>query len=199
MVPGPTAFFGDDVAGIGDFNGDGIDDIAVSSRTATGGTGWWGEVNNFAGWDLHSVDVPYEYEPTLPDDFSLSQNYPNPFNPSTEIGFSLPEAAHVRMGVIDVLGQTVETIVDQEYEAGSHTVSWDGTGAPSGIYFYRLRTDEFSDTKKMVLLKSFTAVDREDRAARLIQTGRATGDHSVDIRPEYGYDSKPWRAGTPCL
>ncbi len=95
---------------------------------------------------------------TLPTEYSLSQNYPNPFNPVTEIGFSLPKAGNVNLKVYNVMGQLVKTLIAENLEAGTHTVIWDGTdnsGTPvsSGVYFYRLSTDEFVDTKKMVLLK----------------------------------------------
>lgn len=93
--------------------------------------------------------------PTAP---TLIGNYPNPFNPSTNIDLGLPIAATVRLDVINMLGQKVKTLVDGVMGAGMHTVSWDGTsesGQPvsSGVYFYRLQTDTFSETKKMVLMK----------------------------------------------
>ncbi|MBD3403238.1 T9SS type A sorting domain-containing protein [candidate division GN15 bacterium] len=101
-----------------------------------------------------SDDTPLE----VPQTFSLAQNYPNPFNPETNINFSLPTASEVRLEVFNLLGQKVTTLANQEYDAGQHTVVWDGTSdagnkVASGVYFYRLVTDQFSDTKKMLMLK----------------------------------------------
>ncbi|HXV13986.1 MAG TPA: T9SS type A sorting domain-containing protein, partial [Candidatus Krumholzibacteria bacterium] len=89
----------------------------------------------------------------------LEQNYPNPFNPATTIAFSLAEHGRVRVDVFTVSGQRVKTLVDEERGAGSYTdVRWDGTDAggrpaASGVYFYRLVAGDFSQTRKMVLLK----------------------------------------------
>ncbi len=97
-------------------------------------------------------------EENIPTSFSVSQNYPNPFNPATEFKFDLPHASHVRIEIFNILGQKVKTLVDERRRAGSHVVDWDGTDergveVSSGVYFYRMWTDEFSDIKKMVLLK----------------------------------------------
>jgi len=86
------------------------------------------------------------------------RNHPNPFNPETEISYTLPEAAEVRLTVYNMLGQKVKTLVDEYQVAGHKTVSWDGTGergnkAASGIYFYRIKAGEFEDTKRMILMK----------------------------------------------
>ena len=89
----------------------------------------------------------------LPDEFSLGQNYPNPFNPSTEITFALPSPTHVRLGVYNIRGQKVTSLVDRYLGAGSHTVTWDGTGLASGIYIYRISTEENTVSRKMLLLK----------------------------------------------
>jgi len=89
----------------------------------------------------------------VPDDYSLSQNYPNPFNPSTAISFSLPVPASVSLEVFNVLGQRVAVLADGRYDAGKHVITWDASGQSSGMYFYRLQTDKFVETKKMLLLK----------------------------------------------
>ncbi|HQL23741.1 MAG TPA: T9SS type A sorting domain-containing protein [candidate division Zixibacteria bacterium] len=96
--------------------------------------------------------------PNLPRRFELAQNYPNPFNPTTVIQFALPVATHVRLEVINILGQTVTTLVDRQMEAGYQSVEWnstnsDGSRVASGVYFYRLEAGTFRDTKKMLLLK----------------------------------------------
>lgn len=89
----------------------------------------------------------------LPVAFSLDQNYPNPFNPVTTISFSLPTASSVTLGVFNTLGQKVATVADGFYDAGIHAVEWDGSNASSGVYFYRIETNAFIETKKMVLMK----------------------------------------------
>ena len=89
----------------------------------------------------------------LPFEFSLQQNIPNPFNPSTEISFSLPRRSLVNLNIYNLLGQKVETLVNKEMEAGSYNINWNGIDAASGIYFYRLESGDFSETKKMLLLK----------------------------------------------
>jgi hypothetical protein len=93
-----------------------------------------------------------------PDIFILRQNYPNPFNPTTEISFRLPDASDVSLDVFNITGQVVTTLVDGNLEAGEHTVVWDGRDAAgsltaSGVYFYRVQAGEYSDVRKMVLLK----------------------------------------------
>lgn len=94
----------------------------------------------------------------LPTEYSLMQNTPNPFNPETMISFDLPKSSNVKLEVFNMLGQRVTTLVDGELTAGRHTVSFygessDGDELPSGVYLYRLRTGEYSSTRKMVLLK----------------------------------------------
>lgn len=94
----------------------------------------------------------------LPTDFALSQNVPNPFNPTTDISFALPKDAKVSLEIYNVLGQHVKTLVDDYMRAGQQTVSWDGTDVTgrtvaSGVYFYKLNANEFSQTKKMMMLK----------------------------------------------
>lgn len=95
---------------------------------------------------------------TLPGSFSLKQNYPNPFNPSTTISFSLPSKGMARIEIYNVLGKLVAVPFNGSAEAGEHQVVWDGkneTGeaVASGVYFYRLTADNYTDTKKMMLLK----------------------------------------------
>ncbi|MCX6162543.1 MAG: T9SS type A sorting domain-containing protein, partial [Ignavibacteriae bacterium] len=84
---------------------------------------------------------------------SLSQNYPNPFNPTTNIRYALPRAGEVKLTVFNTLGKEVETLVNEHQSAGTYEVSFDASQYPSGVYFYRLTTDNFSDTKRMLLVK----------------------------------------------
>ncbi len=99
------------------------------------------------------TDVDDEPIETLPTGYALSQNYPNPFNPTTEIRFTLPKATNVRLDIYNILGQRVTTLVDQQLPPGEHTATWNAQNKATGIYLYRLQTDDFADTKKMVLIK----------------------------------------------
>jgi hypothetical protein len=87
------------------------------------------------------------------DGFSLSQNYPNPFNPVTNIKFTVPQNGHVTLKVYDMVGNEVETICDSYLQKGAYNGGFDGTNLASGVYFYRLTTGEYTDTKKMTLVK----------------------------------------------
>lgn len=85
--------------------------------------------------------------------FQLLQNYPNPFNPATRIRYELPERSFITIRVYDVLGKEIATLVNEEKLSGSYEVEFDEKGLASGIYYYRITTDKFSQTKKMILLK----------------------------------------------
>ncbi|MFH1686462.1 MAG: T9SS type A sorting domain-containing protein [bacterium] len=89
----------------------------------------------------------------LPTEFGLAQNYPNPFNPVTTIEFALPAAGPTRIDIFNILGQTVVTPVNESLSAGLHTLSFDASNQPSGIYFYKLSHAGGTETRKMVLLK----------------------------------------------
>lgn len=88
--------------------------------------------------------------PTL---FSLSQNYPNPFNPSTKIKFALPNSEKVLLEIFDYLGKSITTLINTDLKTGYYEYEYDGSALSSGVYFYRLTTDNFVDTRKMVLVK----------------------------------------------
>ncbi len=96
--------------------------------------------------------------PIIPAEFSLMQNYPNPFNPTTEICFDLPRTCDVVLEIYNITGQKVIDLIDEPLEAGRHTIQWNsrdagGNQVATGIYLYRLHAADFSDTKKMILLK----------------------------------------------
>ncbi|QQS34907.1 MAG: discoidin domain-containing protein [Ignavibacteriales bacterium] len=89
----------------------------------------------------------------IPLSFELNQNYPNPFNPSTIIKFSLPQDIVVKLSVYNILGELVQTLVDQQMKAGYHEITFNASGLSSGHYFYRIETDQYVEIKKMVLIK----------------------------------------------
>jgi hypothetical protein len=94
-----------------------------------------------------------EIESSQPDKFKLSQNYPNPFNPTTNINFSLPKTTDVQLTVYSMLGQKVATLVNSTMPAGDHSISWDAQDMASGLYIYTIKAGDFSQTKKMILMK----------------------------------------------
>jgi len=89
----------------------------------------------------------------VPAKFELSQNYPNPFNPSTTINYTLANTANVKLTIVNALGQTVATVVNEQKPAGSHTVTFNGSNLSSGVYFYTLNAGSFTEVKKMMLMK----------------------------------------------
>ncbi|MCI0448415.1 MAG: T9SS type A sorting domain-containing protein [Chlorobi bacterium] len=119
--------------------------------------------------DVDGTEIYYKRNPTgnpvgitsinseIPGEFSLEQNYPNPFNPKTIINFQLPSSNsgsnYVTLKIYDMTGREVSTLVNQQLNAGSYSVDFDGSGLSSGVYFYRLHAGGFSDVKKMNLVK----------------------------------------------
>jgi hypothetical protein len=108
------------------------------------GIGFWYQ----PGWIL--TGVPGDALPTI---FRLEQNSPNPFNPVTSVRFALPEKARTSLRVFDVGGRLVRVLLDEEREPGQHEVTFDARGLPSGVYFLRMESKSFSETRKLVLLK----------------------------------------------
>ncbi|MBE2256191.1 MAG: T9SS type A sorting domain-containing protein [Ignavibacteria bacterium] len=89
----------------------------------------------------------------VPEKFKLSQNYPNPFNPVTRISFEIPSRANVKLNVYDVTGKLVSEILNREIDGGYYEYEFNGSGLSSGVYYYRLETGSFTETKKMLLVK----------------------------------------------
>jgi hypothetical protein len=89
----------------------------------------------------------------IPDHYELSQNYPNPFNPSTTIQFSLPKQSQLRINLYNMLGEQVATIAEGMYETGYHKIKFSANYLPSGTYVYRIESNNFVQTKKMILIK----------------------------------------------
>ncbi len=99
------------------------------------------------------IIVSNESENNSPKSFQLSQNYPNPFNPSTNISFSIPEGQHISLKVFDISGREVATLVDGFRNVGEYSVSFNASNLSSGVYFYRLETADFTQTRRMLLIK----------------------------------------------
>ncbi|MBN8571377.1 MAG: T9SS type A sorting domain-containing protein [Ignavibacteria bacterium] len=104
-------------------------------------------ISNLVGTNSISTEVP--------DKFTLGQNYPNPFNPNTVINYNLPVAGFISLKVYDILGNEVATLVNTRQNAGSYSEEFDAGyfKLSSGVYFYKLQSGEFSETKRMVLVK----------------------------------------------
>jgi hypothetical protein len=124
----------------------------------------------FAASDNELLNVLYNQYSTLPlivpqapmgnskkqQTFSLGQNYPNPFNPSTEISYTLRRDSHVTIKIYDTSGREIQTLVNERKSSGIHTVTFDVNGKKnlaSGVYFYKLTAEDFTDVKKMILVK----------------------------------------------
>jgi len=118
------------------------------ARTIAKGYDIYGSIFN-----LSSITSVKEIISKIPHDFNLYQNYPNPFNPSTRIRFSIPEFSHVLIKIYDILGNEITTLVDEDHPSGGYEVSFDGSNLASGFYFYRITAGNYSETRKMILLK----------------------------------------------
>jgi photosystem II stability/assembly factor-like uncharacterized protein len=103
--------------------------------------------------DVTNLPLSVNQISTAAEAFKLYQNYPNPFNPGTVISYSLKENGYVTLKIFDILGKEVATLVNAKQNAGTYNVEWDAGKYNSGVYFYKLSTEKFSDTKRMILLK----------------------------------------------
>lgn len=90
---------------------------------------------------------------SVPEKFTLEANYPNPFNPETVIRYALPKATQVEIEVYNAIGRHIQTLINDYRKAGYHRVTFDGSGLTSGVYLYRIKTDGFQKTRKMLLIK----------------------------------------------
>jgi hypothetical protein len=89
----------------------------------------------------------------IPDKYLLEQNYPNPFNPTTSIKYSVSSIQNVKLTVFNMLGKEVATLVNERHKPGEYEVKFNSGNLPSGIYFYSLTSNEYNETKRMVLIK----------------------------------------------
>jgi len=102
------------------------------------------------------IDVVMSVNPEsgmLPNTYSLSQNYPNPFNPMTKISFAIPKAGFVSLKVYDLLGREVSNLINEEKQAGNYSIDFNSGNLTSGVYFYKMQSGSFTETKKMLLIK----------------------------------------------
>lgn len=123
---------------------------------------WYNLMKIGMGWkvsagtiDLTTPNVMYKQinDYIMPEEYTLSQNFPNPFNPTTSVSFRLPNPSNVELIVYNVAGQRVKVLADGLFNAGTHVIEWDAANVASGIYFYRINAGEFTESKKMILLK----------------------------------------------
>jgi hypothetical protein len=106
-----------------------------------------GDLNWFPGFlGVEQID-------NVPASFELLQNYPNPFNPSTKITFKLEQSGLTTLSIYNLLGQKVETLVNEDLPVGTHQVTFDASKLSSGVYFYKIEAGKYSSVKKMMLLK----------------------------------------------
>jgi hypothetical protein len=125
--------------------------LATNSNSNTGGDDW-----NWANSKRVVVRIPSgikNISTETPGNFSLMQNYPNPFNPSTKIKFTVPKNSFVKLSVYDMSGREVESIVNGVLNAGVYEAEWMPNNLASGIYLYSMKTADFAETKRMILLK----------------------------------------------
>ncbi|MFC2093521.1 YCF48-related protein [Bacteroidota bacterium] len=158
-------------------NGTAVGDTGTILRTTNGGTNWISQISGTTK-DLYGVSftdantgtVVGDYSTILrttngggvfinqrsseiPEGFSLYQNYPNPFNPVTTIRFDLHNSSYSKLIIYNILGKEIATLVNEKLSVGSYEVNWNASEYPSGVYFYKLITEEFTNTRKMILLK----------------------------------------------
>jgi len=143
--------FGWKVGSLGDLNGDGYDEIYVLADGYPDNEKPLGKVYIYS-MKKFIVDVVNE-KPELTYEFNLYQNYPNPYNPTTTISYQLPKASNVVLKIYDVLGKEVAELVNENKSAGIYNVNFNASNLPSGLYFYKIQAGEFTETRKMLLMK----------------------------------------------
>lgn len=125
-----------------------VDFVLSGGSLVTGGVAYIDDLDFSGINDIEVID-----NGQMPNQFELKQNYPNPFNPATNIEFSIPKSADVKLVVYNQLGQTVATLVNEHLSAGTYSADWNAEGLPSGIYYYRINAGDFSKTMKLMLMK----------------------------------------------
>ena len=139
-----------------------IDSLASSNYTLTADRIGYSPLSRtvqLSTYSKDSIDITFnlleirQNGKEVPKVYILNNNYPNPFNPVTKISFGILQASITRLVIYDILGREIATLINEKLEAGSYNIEWNAANCSSGIYFYRLESADFSQTKKMVLIK----------------------------------------------
>ncbi len=125
----------------------------LTSDSKTVADGWYVDDIKITGKTSGKNNTSIKENNNLPDKYFLSQNYPNPFNPTTNVQFSIINVQFVTLKVFDITGREIQTIVNEQLQPGTYGVTFVGSNLSSGVYFYRLQSAEFTDTKRMLLVK----------------------------------------------
>ena len=135
-------------------------DVANSIAVDVSGNVYVTDYSNGSGTAVDYATIKYSqlvgFQPIsseIPDMFSLSQNYPNPFNPSTNINFSIPKSSFVTLKVFNIMGKEISSLVNENLNPGVYSFDFNAEDLASGIYFYKLTAGEFSEVKKMTMIK----------------------------------------------
>jgi len=136
---------------IGDVNNDGYDEFLISAPLFPDHENPLGKVYIYSLKKI--TKISNNLNNTYISNFKLMQNTPNPFNPSTKIKFTLPKPETVKIEVYNIIGQKIQTLLNQPMPAGHHEVEFNGKNLPSGVYLYRIEAGAWQDVKKMVLLQ----------------------------------------------
>jgi len=137
----------------GDFQGNILAMTAITQNIGASINGRVLARNGFVTLNGSSVLPVNSHNSETPKQFSLNQNYPNPFNPTTTISFDLPVSSYVTIRIFDALGREVSVLLSGVFPAGKYSQQWNASSMPSGIYFYRIQSGSFTDTKKLLLLR----------------------------------------------
>lgn len=119
------------------------------NATNISGTGSWSGIWNFR---VNPTGV-YQYSSEIPKEYKLHNNYPNPFNPTTKIRFDIPKISNVKISVYDISGRMINQLINSQVKAGQYEILWNANNLSSGVYFYRIETEGYTDVKRMLLVK----------------------------------------------
>ena len=143
----------------------------ITTDTLKAENNFWGTTNadSVEAHIWHRVDFPtlgvVDYSPfrlvtneennlsVIPSEYRLLDAYPNPFNPVTKISFQLPKSEFIKLEIFDITGKLIETLLNKSLNSGKYSITWNAANKSSSVYFYRLTSDGFSETKKLILLK----------------------------------------------